>query len=102
MPRLRPSGPGWKKSRVNRGSCASGSPRARLLGRAVHAECVAAVEGAAKLYQRLGHAVEEAAPTIESRAARQAFLVIASAETAAAIGEASRILRKKFDRRPPL
>jgi amidase len=67
-----------------------------LLGNKVDAECVAAVQAAVKLCGRLGHEVEEAAPVVDKRGARQAFLVIASAETAAAIDEASRVLRKKL------
>ncbi|MCA1825565.1 MAG: amidase [Myxococcales bacterium] len=68
-----------------------------LLGSAVDRDCVEAVERAAKLCESLGHRVEEGAPAIDRAAAIHAYLVLASAETAAAIDGGARLLRRKLD-----
>jgi amidase/6-aminohexanoate-cyclic-dimer hydrolase len=52
-------------------------------GVAVHADCIAAIEEAARLCASLGHVVEEAAPALNAEALHQALLTIISAHTAA-------------------
>jgi len=66
-----------------------------MLGREVHPECVEAVKRSAKLCEELGHSVEEAAPRIDGEATSYAFLVLGSAEMAAAIEEAGRWMKRK-------
>jgi amidase len=54
-----------------------------LLEAEVHSDCVAAVEDAAALLHEMGHAVEEASPTIEGYAFTRAFLTMVAAELGA-------------------
>jgi Asp-tRNA(Asn)/Glu-tRNA(Gln) amidotransferase A subunit family amidase len=54
-------------------------------GGPVHAECVAAATKAAKLCERLGHAVEEAAPQYDHAALYEALWVLAAAGIAATV-----------------
>jgi amidase len=54
-------------------------------GVAVHADCVQAVEEAAKLCTELGHEVEEAAPTLNAEMLIHAFSVMWSAGTASTL-----------------
>jgi amidase len=56
-----------------------------LGGKSLHPECVAAVEGTAKLLEELGHTVEEGAPDIESGMLTSAFLTVFTAAHAAVI-----------------
>ena len=74
---------------------AIGRPPARLKialmrgdhrGGRLHPECLAAVEGAAKLCQGLGHIVEEADPGLDLAALRPMNAAIAAANTARALG----------------
>ena len=60
-----------------------------LLGSAVHADCVEAVQRAAALCEKLGHSVEEDAPQVDRRALSKALLVMIAAETAAEIDGAA-------------
>ena len=55
-------------------------------GSTPHAECLRAVESAAKLCQSLGHIVEEADPLIDLVALRQHTSAIAATNTARALG----------------
>jgi amidase len=59
--------------------------RASIFGRASHPDCVAAVEHAAALLEKLGHEVVEAHPPIEREALAHAYLVVVAAGTAAAL-----------------
>jgi amidase/6-aminohexanoate-cyclic-dimer hydrolase len=54
-------------------------------GVAVHPECIAAATNAAKLCERLGHAVEEAAPQYDHAALYDALWVLAAAGIAAIV-----------------
>src|SRR5262245_8797072 len=55
-------------------------------GGRLHPDCLAAVEGAAKLCQGLGHVVEEADPGLDLVALRPMNAVITAANTARALG----------------
>lgn len=68
-----------------------------LLGREVHADCAEAVQRAAKLCASLGHFVEEGAPPIDRAETTHAYLVLGSAETAAAIDDGARLLGRELD-----
>ncbi len=56
--------------------------RASLTGAPVHADCVDAVEDAAKLCASLGHEVTEGAPAIDAPATMQAFVTLYAAGAA--------------------
>jgi len=58
------------------------------IGTPVHPESVAAVQSAARLLERLGHDVEEAAPAIDGPALAQAFLHLYFGQIPAAVGYA--------------
>src|SRR5207237_2667802 len=66
-----------------------------LLGREVHPDCVEAVQRTARLCASLGHPVEEAAPSIDRAATTHAYLVPASAETAAPFAGGAALLRRE-------
>lgn len=55
---------------------------ATLTGVPVHADCIAAVEDAAKLLSKLGHTVEEAAPELNGAMIQKAFMTIWAAGNA--------------------
>ena len=61
-------------------------------GKKAHADCVAAVDSAAKLLEELGHHVEEAAPEIDGRAFGDAFLLLWAAIPGAVLTMASKRL----------
>ncbi len=67
-----------------------------LLGRTVHADCVAAVQDVATLLQSLGHAVEEAAPPVDRQALEPAFVTVLAAETAAEIAGLQQLLGRRL------
>jgi len=58
-------------------------------GVAVHADCVAAVEDAARLCESLGHAVEEASPTFDAAALERGFMTVFGAHIMANISRAT-------------
>jgi amidase len=66
--------------------------RRNFLGEAVHADCVAAVDAAAKLCEGLGHEVVEAEPALDIAALMRAWTDIAACGVAFAIEERSRTL----------
>ena len=66
-----------------------------LLGSAVHPDCVAAVKHAAVLCEKLGHQIEEAAPSFDRRALCKSYLTLVAAETAAMIQLAGESMGKK-------
>jgi amidase len=68
-----------------------------LLGKSVHLDCAEAVRRAAKLCADLGHVVEEAAPPISRAEVTHAYLVLCSAETAAAVDTGARLMGRKLD-----
>lgn len=65
--------------------------RGSLYGKAIHADCVAAVESAAKLLAELGHEVVETAPPFDRDEAVAAYFVQVAVGTAGAIDEAARL-----------
>ena len=66
-----------------------------LLGSAVHPDCVTAVKHAAALCEKLGHEIEEAAPSVDRRALCESYLTLVAAETAAMIQLAGESMGKK-------
>src|SRR5690606_10675555 len=56
-----------------------------LDGDRLHPDCVQAVRNAAKLCEELGHHVEEAAPAIDGRAEREAFMTLWAAGCAGTV-----------------
>jgi amidase len=67
-----------------------------LMPAMVHADCVAAVESAARLCEALGHQVEQAAPQIDGRAFSVAFFTTVCGETWSDIQETG----EQIGRRP--
>jgi amidase len=63
-----------------------------LMPATVHADCVAAVESAARLCEALGHEVEQAAPPIDGRAFGVAFFTTVCGETWSDIQEGGELL----------
>ncbi len=66
-----------------------------LFGRTVHDDCVAAAADAARLCEKLGHAVEEAEPPLDGAALGKAFLVVVAAEIAAEIAQAGVLMHRR-------
>ncbi len=62
------------------------------LGAALHPECVAAVHGAARLLQSLGHDVDEVPLPFDGRAVAAAFLLLYFGETGATIAALAKVL----------
>ena len=75
-PRVRPY---LEEVGANPGCLRIAFAKTALTGVAVHADCVAAVEDAAKLCASLGHEVEEASPTIDAGAIMRGFITIYAA-----------------------
>ncbi|MCW5750303.1 MAG: amidase [Alphaproteobacteria bacterium] len=65
-----------------------GGPRA-------HPDCAAAVEGAARLCEQLGHIVTDEYPKLDLEGLLHAFIVMLSSETAAEIRESERLLGRR-------
>ena len=63
----------------------------KLDGKALHPDCVAAVQQAAKLCERLGHRVEEATPHLDQEMLIPAFMALWGANLAAGIDMISRL-----------
>jgi len=61
-------------------------------GHAVDAECIAAVDAAAKLCESLGHHVEQSSPAIDEAARGQAVGVIVTSQVRASLQRAARVL----------
>ncbi len=66
-----------------------------MLGRAVHPECVAAVDDAVTLLGSLGHEVREAAPGFDGAAFARHFMLLVAVECRADIEEAGRLLGRR-------
>jgi amidase len=62
-----------------------------LFGRATDPECAAAVGGAARLLEALGHRVVEDRPTFPRDALVRAYLVVVAAGTASEVADAARL-----------
>ena len=67
-----------------------------LLGHQVHPSCAEAVRRAARLCESLGHHVEESVLAFDRAAAIHAYLVLCSAETAAAIDAGAQVIGRKL------
>lgn len=66
-----------------------------FLGSHVHADCVRAVEEAAKLCEELGHDVEEARPDVDRDAFSNAFLLMVATELGADLDDAEVLLGRR-------
>lgn len=66
-----------------------GYARTAPTGVAVHPDCVAAVEDAARLCAALGHEVEEASPVFDARALERGIMAVFGANTMANIARAT-------------
>jgi len=69
-----------------------------LMGRNVHADCVAAVHDAAHLLESLGHHVEEAAMPLDREPFNRAFLIMVAGETRADLEDARQMLGRSAKR----
>lgn len=69
--------------------------RQPLFGRQVHADCLAALEDAARLLESLGHQVEEAAPPVDREACAIAFVTILAGEVRAEIQAVARLAGRR-------
>jgi amidase len=65
------------------------------LGRAVHPDCVAALERTVGLLRSLGHTVEEAEPPLDGHAFARAFVVMICAEVAGDITESAGLVGRR-------
>ena len=68
------------------------------LGLSVHADCVAAVESAARLLEDLGHHVEATGPDIDGMALAKSYITMYFGEVGADIREMARVLGRKVVR----
>ena len=66
-----------------------------LFARATDPECAAAVTGAARLLESLGHEVVEARPVFERDALVRAYLIIVAAGVAAEVADAARLTGRR-------
>lgn len=80
-----PSGPYLNEVGVAPGRLRIAFARQAPNGSPVHPDCVAAVEHAAKLCERLGHFVEEATPEFDSASLERGFVQVFAANTMANI-----------------
>ncbi len=69
--------------------------RDSLFGHATDPECAAAVEGAARLLEELGHEVVEARPAFSRDALVRAYLVIVAAGVASEVTDAARLTGRR-------
>ncbi len=69
--------------------------RDSLFGRATDPECAAAVEGAARLLEELGHEVVETRPAFSRDALVRAYLVIVAAGVASEVTDAARLTGRR-------
>jgi amidase len=85
---------------VNRptGALRIGFTRKSPLNMGVHAECVEAVEKAARLLEGLGHAVEEAEPAIDGIGLARSYFTMCYGEIAADIAQMGTALGRKPSR----
>jgi amidase len=66
-----------------------------LFGRTTHPECVAAVRGAARLLEELGHEVVEARPAFSRDALVHAYLMVVAASVAAEVAHAAEVTGRR-------
>jgi amidase len=65
-------------------------------GTPVHADCIAAVDDAAKLMESLGHHVEEAAPKLDGEAVKRGFISMWGVCIGAAVDEMATLVGRKI------